>query len=112
MSQWQFSVTIRNVVFKSIISVLSTLFKDTNFEFNNYSWNLSTIDPSQICLVELHITQQIFELYACENPIVNELNVEISEKMIRKFGKNEMITLQFDKDTLNIKAKLNKNTKY
>lgn len=87
---------------KVYFDVLKDIVTDVNFIFKPSGLWINTLDPERVVGVHLHISEAHEYYFDDNNPIFIGVNIQHFYKLIRSANANHILTLEIDRDTINV----------
>jgi proliferating cell nuclear antigen len=93
-----FKITIEKAKqFQDRINLLAVLVDEATLQFTPEKITVCHIDPSRIAMINMEMPNTDFKEYVCETPCKIGINVSELQKLLKRAGKDETITLTYDK---------------
>lgn len=91
-----FECSLKQVgVLKSIIDVLTSIIDDAaNFVAKPEGFGIIAMDPSHVSMVEFQLPKEVFDTYKCDKKEKIGLNIGNLNKLLKRVGGNEELTLK------------------
>ena len=97
-------------VLKVIIETLASIIDETEFRVSPNDFTISAMDPSRICLLKLSIGKENFEEYKCSKESKVGLNLDDLDKILKRTGTDDTVTIDFNEKDQKIKIKMQSKT--
>lgn len=96
-----FEVSVRSVVLKQVIGVVSTLVDEAKFSVDKDGIRIKAVDPAHVAMVDLNLSKDAFEEYRADEC---ELGIDIDKlKEVLKLARgDEIITIKHNEEKNNL----------
>lgn len=99
----KFSITIKgSKEFKTSISVIQGIIDEATFNVNKEGMSFKGIDPSKVCYVSVNLPSEKFIKFNCDEETKFTIRTNEFSDVIKRAKNDEEITLEMDKNLLNI----------
>lgn len=93
-------------VWKNLLTAISTLIEEADFEVAPDSIKLRSMDPSHVAMVDFELQNSAFESYSCTAPLKIRMNTNSMLKLLRRVGPDEHLEIVYDEATKKIEMTL------
>lgn len=93
-------------VWKSLLTAISTLIEEADFEVSLDAIKLRSMDPSHVAMVDFELQSSAFESYSCTAPLKIRMNTNSMLKLLRRVGPDEHLEIVYDEATKKIEMTL------
>jgi len=93
-------------VWKNLLTAISTLIEEADFEVAPDSIKLRSMDPSHVAMVDFELQSSAFESYSCTAPLKIRMNTNSMLKLLRRVGSDEHLEIVYDEATKKIEMTL------
>ncbi len=99
----KFSVTLKGTKeFKTGINLIQGIIEDATFNIDREGLKFKGIDPSKICFVSVNYPSDKFIKFSCDEETKFTIRTSEFSDVIKRAKNDEEITLEMDKNVLNI----------
>ncbi|MBY8988604.1 MAG: proliferating cell nuclear antigen (pcna) [Candidatus Lokiarchaeota archaeon] len=106
-SKSQFTIKLDNSkILKTIVETLSKIFDEANFIVSPKELTVKGMDPSRICLIELHFKKGDFDEFQCNKECKVGLNLDDFDKILKRASSNDALELIFKEAEQKLKIKM------
>ena len=106
-SESQFTIKLdNNKVLKTIVETLSKIFDEANFTVSPKELTVKGMDPSKICLIELHFKKGDFQEFQCDKECKVGLNLDDFDKILKRASSDDALELSFKTEEQKLKIKM------
>lgn len=96
---------------QALISAISALVDEANFEISPQGITLRAMDPSRIAMVDFELPKGAFSSYSCDEEGRIGINLDEMEKIVRRAGAGNSLTLGVDREKNQLEITLEGRTK-
>ncbi len=93
-------------VWKNLLTAISTLIEEADFEISSDTIKLRSMDPSHVAMVDFELPSSAFENYSCSAPLKIRMNMNSMLKLLRRVGSDEHLDIAYDEGTKKIEMVL------
>jgi len=93
-------------VWKNLLTAISTLIEEADFEIAPDTIKLRSMDPSHVAMVDFELQSSAFENYLCTAPLKIRMNMNSMLKLLRRVGSDEHLEIVYDEATKKIEMTL------
>jgi len=93
-------------VWKNLLTAISTLIEEADFELSPDTIKLRSMDPSHVAMVDFELPSSAFESYSCSAPLKIRMNMNSMLKLLRRVGPDERLEIAYDEATKKIEMTL------
>lgn len=93
-------------ILKTIIETLSSIIDETEINVTPKGFIITAMDPSRICLLELTINKEHFDVYKCDKDFKIGVNLDDLDKILKRGTANDSIELTYNERDQKIKIKM------
>jgi len=93
-------------VWKNLLTAISTLIEEADFEISPDTIKLRSMDPSHVAIVDFELPSSAFENYSCSAPLKIRMNMNSMLKLLRRVGPDERLEIAYDEATKKIEMTL------
>ena len=86
--------TIQASALKSSFEVLKDILNDVNIYFTPSGMRILTLDTAKVALVDMFLSAENFEEYACQGDIVAGVNITNMFKLLKFISTNDTLTIE------------------
>ena len=106
-SESQFTIKLdNNKVLKTIVETLSKIFDEANFTVSPKELTVKGMDPSKICLIELHFKKGDFQEFQCDKECKVGLKLDDFDKILKRASSDDALELSFKTEEQKLKIKM------
>ena len=106
----KFSITIKgSKEFKTGINLIQGIIDEATFNIDKDGMSFKGIDPSKVCYVAINLPSENFIKFNCDEETKFTIRTNEFSDVIKRAKNDEEITLEMDKNALNIYLGGNKN---
>ena len=96
---------------KAVISAVSTLVEEANFEATVEGISFRGMDPSHVALIDINWPNSAFEKYNCDSDIKFGVRIDEFSKLVKRADKSDSIEINISDDNM-LLVTIGKNKKY
>ena len=96
---------------QSLISAISALVDEANFEISPKGMTLRAMDPSRIAMVDFELPKSAFSAYECDEEGHIGINLDEMDKIVKRAGAGNSLELALDRDQNQLRITLQGRTK-
>jgi proliferating cell nuclear antigen len=96
---------------QTLISALSAMVDEANFELSSKGITLRAMDPSRIAMVDFELPKSAFSHFECDEEGKIGINLDEMEKIVRRAGAGNSLELGVDNEKNQIKITLEGRTR-
>jgi len=96
---------------QALISAISTLVDEANFELSPQGITLRAMDPSRIAMVDFEIPRSAFSRYECDQEDKIGVNLDEMEKIVKRAGPGNSLELRLDPEKSQLRITLEGRTR-
>ncbi len=96
---------------QSLISAISALVDEANFEISPKGMTLRAMDPSRIAMVDFELPKSAFSAYECDEEGHLGINLDEMDKIVKRAGAGNSLELALDREKNQLQITLQGRTK-
>jgi proliferating cell nuclear antigen len=93
-------------ILSNIVKGLSSIIDETNLSITPDAFSVKAMDPSRICLLELIIKKENFDVYNCNTELVIGIHLEDFSKILKRAGASDTIEIIYSEADQKIRIKV------
>ena len=96
---------------QALISAISALVDEANFEISPQGMTLRAMDPSRIAMVDFELPKSAFSQYECDEEGQIGVNIDEMEKIVKRAGAGNSLALGLDREQNQLQITLEGRTR-
>lgn len=96
---------------QALISAISALVDEANFEISPQGMTLRAMDPSRIAMVDFELPKSAFSQYDCDEEGQMGINLDEMEKIVKRAGAGNSLALGLDREQNQLQITLEGRTR-
>jgi proliferating cell nuclear antigen len=96
---------------QALISAISALVDEANFEISPKGMTLRAMDPSRIAMVDFELPKSAFSAYECDEESHIGVNLDEMDKIVKRAGAGNSLELALDREKNQLQITLQGRTK-
>ncbi|MFX0170061.1 MAG: proliferating cell nuclear antigen (pcna) [Candidatus Hodarchaeota archaeon] len=96
---------------QALISAISALVDEANFEISPQGMTLRAMDPSRIAMVDFELPKSAFSQYDCDEEGQMGINLDEMEKIVKRAGAGNSLALGLDRELNQLQITLEGRTR-
>lgn len=93
-------------IMKSIVETISSIIDETKITISKKEFIIEAMDPSRICLLRMILKKNDFDEFECSGKFSICINLGDLDKIMKRCGNNEALTLSYDDVTRKLKIQM------
>lgn len=89
-------------LWKNLLSAISTLIEEADFNISEESIKLRAMDPSHVAMVDFELSKIAFDEYFCDSPTIIRINIDSMLRLLRRIKSNDILEIAFNEETKKI----------
>lgn len=98
-------------LFKNILSAVSALVDEVNFNLTPNGIKLRSMDPSHVAMIDLELPNEIFKEYKCPKPITIRISLDGFLKLLKRAKNNETVKMTYNEEKRKIECAVTNDVK-
>lgn len=98
-------------LFRNLMSAVSTLVDEANFDLDPDGLKIRAMDPSHVAMVDLGLPRDAFQEYECSQHVTVRLSLDGLIRLLRRAKADEVIEISYDVETRKIELTVKNEVK-
>ena len=90
-------------VLKNLVAAIKILADEPTFNIDSDGLTVRAMDPSRVAMIDLTVAKAVFAEFACEKAIKLSFSMLEFDKLVKRAGKDDPVTVEFDEKTGKLK---------
>lgn len=93
-------------IWKNLLTAISTLIEEADFNTTEDGLKLRSMDPSHVAMVDFEWSKEAFEEYVCDKPTNIRVNITTMLKLLRRSKSEESLEISYDEESKKVELTL------